>query len=953
VRQQRLVDFFLSYIRTWDCRQRLNFSPGRFASGDKEYIRTSWAVLACGGDLNDDQVPRRNLLLIIIQSTRHRSHRAVPTLLDCFTRLNAMKHLIHVVVASLLCLTSIQAADGLRPDHPDRQVQPDVPQGKVTTGVFTDSKIFPGTSREYSVYVPAQYTADEPASLMVFMDGKNYAKPDGPFRVPIVFDNLIHQKAMPVTVAVFVNPGTIAATKSGATDRSNRSFEYDSMGDRYANFLVEEFLPVALKSMNVSTDPKQRAVVGISSGGIGAFTAAWEKPDQFGKVLSHIGSFTNIRGGWAYPGLVRKTKDAPKAIKVYLQEGKDDLNNLFGNWPLANQDLAAALQFAGYEHKFVMTEGGHSGAWGGDQLPEALRWLWSENTESTEPIQKQTKPEWAPHPDAVVRDDVPHGTVEKMPAWESKIFENTTRDWWIYVPAQYRKDQPAALMVFQDGERFGDVKGRWRVPVVFDNLIARGEMPPTIAVLINPGHDKSKPSGPRVKPSNRSFEYDGLGDRYTRFLLDEIIPEIEKLHNVSPDPAMRAIGGSSSGAICAFTAAWERPDSFQKVYSNVGSFTNLRGGNVYPSLIRKTDPKPIRAYMSDTSGDVDNAFGSWPWSNQLMASSLQYMGYDTRFDWAEGYAHNADFGGVRFPEAMKWLWRNEKHQPVLDTKGDLKGDLTILRLLVPGQSWEVVAENLGFADAPCSDEQGNFYFSDMKAPAVYRVDANDGTQTELVKEAVSGLKFGPDGLLYACQGAKKRVISIDTKTREVREVATNVTPNDLAVSSDGYIFITETKDQRVTCINIKTGEVSPADTGITRPNGIALSNDGGTLAVSDSGGEYTWTFRVHADGVLDAKMPTMTMRLAIDPKGEFKFNEPPPYVLASRGDGMAVDKAGRYYVTSAVGVQVFDPTGRQCGVLPSPNQAMPLTSGTLAGPNHEYLYITNGSTVFRRKLTVD
>jgi enterochelin esterase family protein len=286
--------------------------------------------------------------------------------------------LLSFVIAWQLVPMPLIAADALNPQHPDRNVQPGVPQGKVTPGVFADSQIFPGTRRDYSVYVPAQYSAEKPACLMVFMDGAGYAKVDGSFRVPVVFDNLIHQKAMPVTIAVFVNPGNIPATKPGAKDRSNRSFEYDSMGDRYARFLVEEFLPVALKGLNVSADPKQRAVCGISSGGICAFTAAWEKPDQFGKVLSHIGSFTNIRDGWAYPGLVRKSKPKPKPIKVYLQDGKDDLNNLFGNWPLANEDLAAALRFAGYEHQFVMTDGGHSGTWGGDQLPAALRWLWSD-----------------------------------------------------------------------------------------------------------------------------------------------------------------------------------------------------------------------------------------------------------------------------------------------------------------------------------------------------------------------------------------------------------------------------------------------------------------------------------------------------------------------------------------------------------------------------------------------
>lgn len=856
-----------------------------------------------------------------------------------------------LTLATLLSVATLFVTPATAQDHPDRIAQPGVPQGKVTSGQFTESQIFPGTRRDYSVYVPAQYREDQPANLMVFMDGAGYSKLDGAFRVPVVFDNLIHQKAMPVTIAVFVNPGTIAATKPGAADRSNRSFEYDSMGDRYSKFLIDEFLPVALKGLNVSQDPANRAVSGISSGAICAFTVAWERPDQFGKVLSHIGSYTNIRGGWAYPGLVRKTKDKPRPIKVYLQEGKDDVNNLHGSWPLGNQDLAAALQFAGYQYKLVMTEGGHSGKWAGEILPDALRWLWAADAESTNIPIVETKPEWTPHPDAVVKEEVPRGKVEEMTPWESKIFEGTTRKWAIYVPAQYQKEQPAALMIFQDGEGMRNVKGRWRVPVVFDNLIARGDMPPTIAVFINPGHDKSKPMKDN-KASNRGFEYDSLGDRYARFLLEEIIPEVKKQYNISDDPEMRAIGGSSSGAICAFTVAWERTDAFRKVYSSVGSFTNLRGGNVYPSLVRKTEPKPIRVYMADTSGDIDNAFGSWPWSNQLMASALRYMGYDVRFDWAEGYAHNADFGGAHFPDAMKWLWRKEKHQPVLDTKGDLGGDLTLLKLLIPDQSWEVVAEGLGFADALCTDAEGNLYFCDMKAPAIYRISAADGTRTEIAKESVSGLEFGPDGLLYACQGSQKRVISIDLKSGEIKAVANNVAPNDLAITKDGFLFFTETGAKQVTRINLNSGEVSAADVGISRPNGIAVSNDGGTLSVSDYGGEFTWTFRINADGSLDAKMPTMPMRLAIDPKGEFRFNEAPPYVTASKGDGMAVDSIGRWYVTSSLGIQIFDPTGRPCGVLPTVDPTQPLTTCILAGSDFNTLYVANGTKVFKRKLTV-
>ena len=853
----------------------------------------------------------------------------------------------------LVCIAvSLPAVPVGAEDHPDRTVQPGVPHGQVTSGQFADSQMFPGTVRAYSVYVPAQYKADDPAALMVFMDGGGYSNPKRSFRVPVVFDNLIHQKAMPVTIAVFVNPGTIPATVQGARNRSNRSFEYDSLGDRYANFLIDEFLPVALKGLNVSIDPADRAVCGISSSGICAFTVAWEKPDQFGKVMSHIGSFTNIRGGWAYPGLVRKTKVKPKAIKVYLQDGRDDLNNLHGNWPLGNQDLAAALQFAGYQYRLEMTDGGHSSKWGGERLPDALKWLWDDNAESTNIPIVETRPKWEPHPDAIAQDNVPKGTVEQMGSWESKIFPGTTRDWAVYVPAQYKADEPAALMVFQDGERMRDINGRWRIPTVFDNLIARGDMPPTIAVFLNPGHDRSKKTK-NGKHSNRGFEYDSLGARYVRFLLNEIIPEVSKRYTISDDPDMHAIGGSSSGAICAFTAAWERTGYFRKVFSSVGSFTNLRGGNFYPAQVRKTEPKPIRVYMADTSGDVDNAFGSWPWSNQRMASALKYMGYDVRFDWAEGYAHNADFGSARFPDAMKWLWRKEAHTPVLDTRGDLGGDLTLLNLLISGESWELVADNLGFADALCSDRAGNLYFCDMRAPAVIRINAADGTKTEIAKESVSGLEFNPDGsLLYACQGSKNRVISIKPATGDVKTVAEGVKPNDLAVTRDGFILFTDTGKSQVTRINPQTGEVIAVDTGITRPNGIALSNDGGTLAVSDYGGTHTWTFRVNDRAVLDAKMPTMPMRLAIEPKGEFRFNEPPPYVSVARGDGMAVDKAGRYYVTSELGVQVFDPTGRPCGVLPKVDKDQPLTTCMLAGSDHSTLYIAHGKRLYRRKLTV-
>lgn len=547
---------------------------------------------------------------------------------------------------------------------------------------------------------------------------------------------------------------------------------------------------------------------------------------------------------------------------------------------------------------------------------------------------------------------VPHGIVTKMPAWTSTVFPKTTRDWWIYVPAQYQPDGTAAVMVFQDGHNYINQKGNWRVPTVFDNLIARGEMPVTVAIFVDPGHDPAKgaPKSPG-SGSNRGFEYNSLGDRYAQFLLTEILPEVERQFPLSHDPEQRALCGSSSGGIASFTVAWERPDQFRKVLSTAGSFVNLAGGDAYPALIRKTERKPLRVFQQDSSGDLDNQFGNWPLANQQLHAALRYMGYDAKLEFAEGYGHNAIHGGSIFPDALRWLWRKEKPVPVIVTKGDLGGDMTLHRLLIEGEGWQPVIEGLAFADAPCTDDAGDFYFSDMRGAAagIFKVRP-DGTKTKLSEEGVSGLKFGPDGRLYACQGAKKRLISIEVATGAIEVIAEDVQPNDLAVTHRGHIFFTETGKKQITLVDPKTKTKRAADTGLAAPNGITLSPDHGTLAVSEAGGGFVWTFRVNPDGTLDAKSPYMTMRRPIDPKGDFKPHEPPPYKPAASGDGMTCDTMGRFYVTTALGVQVFDPTGRLCGVLSRPQLDKPLTSCALSGANREYLYVTNGDKIFRRKV---
>lgn len=294
-----------------------------------------------------------------------------------------MLRLSCVLLLALAALLPGRAAPEEYRLGPDSMPQPDVPKGDVTEHSWT-SKVFPGTVRKYWVYVPKQYDPAKPACVMVFQDGNGYQNPKGQFRVPIVFDNLIHKKQIPVMVGIFIDPGTTPAAQPGQRGRSNRSFEYDTLSDQYVRFLETEMLPEVGKTVKLRQDAAGRGIGGISSGGICAFTAAWRRPDLFSKVLSHVGSFTNIRGGDAYPGIVRKAEGKP--IRVFLQDGTNDLDNLFGNWPLANRQMDLALTFGGYDHRFVMGTEGHNGKHGGAILPESLKWLWREPLEIKKPM---------------------------------------------------------------------------------------------------------------------------------------------------------------------------------------------------------------------------------------------------------------------------------------------------------------------------------------------------------------------------------------------------------------------------------------------------------------------------------------------------------------------------------------------------------------------------------------
>lgn len=254
----------------------------------------------------------------------------------------------------------------------DSLPQEGVPQGTVTKYHWKSENIYPGTERDYWVYVPQQYDASKPACLMVFQDGEGYLAPD--VNTPIVFDNLIHKGEMPVTIGLFVNSGDKGPGMPYWGGDYNRNYEYDRLTDDYARFLLEELIPELKKEYNITDDAAGHAICGISSGGICAFTVAWERPDAFSKVVTHCGSFVAIDGGNLYPSIVRRTPAKP--IRVSLQSGTNDLNLMFGSWYIANQDMASALAYRDYDYQLTLGEGGHSLKHGASLLPDTLRWLW-------------------------------------------------------------------------------------------------------------------------------------------------------------------------------------------------------------------------------------------------------------------------------------------------------------------------------------------------------------------------------------------------------------------------------------------------------------------------------------------------------------------------------------------------------------------------------------------------
>ncbi len=552
-------------------------------------------------------------------------------------------------------------------------------------------------------------------------------------------------------------------------------------------------------------------------------------------------------------------------------------------------------------------------------------------------VSAQTTDNYIPGPDSKPQPGVPKGEVVKFTFDKSKVFPGTTRDYWIYVPRQYTAEKPACVYVGQDGIRF-------EATTVFDNLIHKGEMPVTIGVFVMPGEVKALDATTALNRFNRSYEYDGLGDAYARFLLDELLPEVETRKTadgrplrLSHDGNDRAIGGASSGAIAAFTAAWERPDAFTRVFSSIGTYVDLRGGMRYPTLIRKYEPKPFRIFLQDGSNDNNKYGGDWWMANQTMERALTFAGYEVQHVWGDG-GHTGKHATAIFPDAMRWLWKDWPNQ----IRPGQTGNDTLNDVLIPGEGWKLAGEGYKFTEGPAVNARGEVFFNDVTDSKTYKIGLN-GKVSLFIPDSRkgSGQAFAPNGKLYAVATGEQKVIAYDSDGKPTM-IAEGFVGNDIVVAHNGNIYVTNpppnnSNEPSKLWLIKANGEKMVVDTGLKYANGITLSPDQTLLYVADYRSHWVYSYVLGKDGSLQSKE-------------RFYWLQVPDTLDQSNADGIRVDRDGRLYVATSMGIQVCDQAGRVQCIIPTPNGKV--SNLCFGGVHFDTIFVTSGDRVYKRKLKI-
>ena len=536
---------------------------------------------------------------------------------------------------------------------------------------------------------------------------------------------------------------------------------------------------------------------------------------------------------------------------------------------------------------------------------------------------------------------IPHGEFLQGAIADSKIYPGTENGYQVYVPAQYDPAKPACLLVKLDG--LGAYEG-----AVLDSLIAKHEAPVIIGVGIAPGTVWKDPAGTPRRAAvrfNRSYEFDSVNEHFPEYVLDELLPAVQKLKTrdgrpirLSPDGNDHAATGASTGGIGSFTLAWRRPDQFTRVYSVIGTFVAMRGGNEYPALIRKTEPKPIRIFLEDGSTDAWNPlFGSWYEANLNLESALAFSGYDVAHAWGV-HGHDGRPGQVIFPDVMRWLWRD---YPAPVASG-VSHNSTLQEITLPGESWRKIPQAFQAAAGLAANARGDVYLSDSPAASVYRI-GGDGKPAVFLRQAagITAEAFGPDGMLYGVVPTGKKVIAVSPQGHS-RTVAEGIAARGIVVTHDGAIYLSEPgahSDAPSRVWRIGNGKKGVVDQGLASASGVAFSPDGSLFYAAENTTKWIYSYVVRPDGSFGDKQPYFWLHMTDVPND-------------SGAQDLAVDTHGNLYVATRMGIQVCDQNGRVRAILPLPTPCGPVRSLCFAGEHFDVLYVTDGKQVFTRRLKV-
>jgi sugar lactone lactonase YvrE len=541
-----------------------------------------------------------------------------------------------------------------------------------------------------------------------------------------------------------------------------------------------------------------------------------------------------------------------------------------------------------------------------------------------------------------VDPNVPHGELLHGAITDSAIYPGTINNFQVYVPAQYDPAKPACLLVKLDGLGQNEA-------TVLDNLIAKKDVPVIIGVGVSPGSIFSTPAGnekPRPIRYNRSYEFDSMNDHFPDFVLNEVLPAVERLKtangraiNLSPDGNDHAATGASTGGIGSFTLAWRRPDQFRRVYDIIGTFVSMRGGHEYPALIRKTDPKPIRIFLEDGSVDAWNPlFGSWYDANLNMESALSFAGYDVAHAWGT-HGHDGRPGMAAFPDVLRWLWRDYP----ASIRAGISKNSTIKEILPPGQDWQKIGQTFQSAAGLAADAKGEVFLSDAPATTIYRLGADDQPAVFLAHApGIAGEAFGPEGTLYGVVPGEKKIVAIDAQGA-TRTIAGGIAGHGIVVTHDGTLYVSEPgehSDMPSRIWQIKpTGEKALLDQGLSAASGVAFSPDGALFLAAENTTRWIYSYVVQPDGTFADKQPFYWLHLT-------------DLTNDSGAEDLAVDTHGNLYAATRMGVQVCDQNGRVRAILPLPTPCGPVRSLCFGGPHFDVLYVTDGRQVFKRQLKV-